>query len=38
MKLAFVTPWYGPDAPGGAEAMARSTTEHLVVAAYLWRY
>ena len=29
MKLAFVTPWYGPDAPGGAEAMARSTTEHL---------
>ncbi len=30
MKLAFVTPWYGPDAPGGAEALARSTAEHLV--------
>ena len=29
MKLAFVTPWYGPDAPGGAEALARSTAEHL---------
>jgi glycosyltransferase involved in cell wall biosynthesis len=29
MKLAFVTPWYGPDAPGGSEALARSTAEHL---------
>jgi glycosyltransferase involved in cell wall biosynthesis len=29
LKLAFVTPWYGADAPGGAEALARSTAEHL---------
>ncbi len=29
MKLAFVTPWYGPDAPGGAEALVRSTAEQL---------
>jgi glycosyltransferase involved in cell wall biosynthesis len=29
LKLAFVTPWYGPDAPGGAEALARGTAEHL---------
>ena len=21
--LAFVTPWYGPDIPGGAEALGR---------------
>jgi glycosyltransferase involved in cell wall biosynthesis len=29
VKLAFVTPWYGPDAPGGSEALARSTAEQL---------
>jgi len=29
LKLAFVTPWYGPEAPGGAEALARSTAECL---------
>lgn len=29
MKLAFVTPWYGPDTPGGAEALVRSTAEQL---------
>jgi glycosyltransferase involved in cell wall biosynthesis len=29
VKLAFVTPWYGPDAPGGAEALVRSTAEQL---------
>lgn len=28
-RLAFVTPWYGPDAPGGAEALARRTCEQL---------
>lgn len=28
-KLAFVTPWYGPDIPGGAEAEARRTVEKL---------
>lgn len=26
-KIAFVTPWYGPDAPGGAEAETRLTAE-----------
>lgn len=29
MKIAFVTPWYGPDIPGGAEAEVRRTAEHL---------
>lgn len=29
MKLAFVIPWYGIDIPGGAEAEARRTAEHL---------
>ena len=29
MKLAFVTPWYGPGIPGGAEAEARLTIEKL---------
>ncbi len=29
MKLAFVTPWYGPDVPGGSEAFVRSTAEQL---------
>ena len=31
-KIAFVTPWYGPDIPGGAEAEARQTAEHLAAA------
>ena len=26
-KIAFVTPWYGPGAPGGAEAQTRLTAE-----------
>jgi glycosyltransferase involved in cell wall biosynthesis len=29
MRLAFVTPWYGPDIPGGAETEVRRTAEHL---------
>ncbi|MEW5986483.1 MAG: glycosyltransferase family 4 protein [Chloroflexota bacterium] len=29
MKVAFVTPWYGPDLPGGAETEVRQTAEHL---------
>jgi glycosyltransferase involved in cell wall biosynthesis len=29
MKLGFVTPWYGPGIPGGAEAEVRRTAEHL---------
>jgi hypothetical protein len=29
MQLAFITPWYGPDIPGGAEAEVRRTAEHL---------
>ncbi len=28
-KIAFVTPWYGPDIPGGAEADACRTAENL---------
>ena len=28
-KLAFVTPWYGPDLPGGSEAETRRTVHHL---------
>lgn len=32
MKLVFVTPWYGQDIPGGAEAWTRRTVEHLHVA------
>lgn len=31
-RLAFVTPWYGHDAPGGAEALARRTCEQLCAA------
>ena len=34
MKLAFVTPWYGPDIPGGAESEARRTVQHLQQAGY----
>jgi len=30
IKIAFVTPWYGQDIPGGAEAEARRTAEHLL--------
>ena len=26
-KIAFVTPWYGPEAPGGAEVQTRLTAE-----------
>lgn len=29
LRLAFVTPWYGADIPGGAEAQARKTVERL---------
>ncbi len=29
IKAAFVTPWYGPDIPGGMEAETRQTAEHL---------
>lgn len=29
MKIAFVTPWYGQDIAGGAEAEVRRTAEHL---------
>lgn len=29
MKVTFVTPWYGPDIPGGMEAETRQTAEHL---------
>jgi hypothetical protein len=28
-KIAFVAPWYGPDIPGGSEAEARRTAQHL---------
>jgi glycosyltransferase involved in cell wall biosynthesis len=28
-KIAFVTPWFGPDIPGGSEAEARRTAQHL---------
>ncbi|MCA9958740.1 MAG: glycosyltransferase family 4 protein [Anaerolineales bacterium] len=34
MKLTFVTSWYGPDIPGGAEAEARRTIAHLQQAGY----
>lgn len=33
-KLAFVTPWYGPDIPGGAEALARATVQRLQQAGF----
>jgi glycosyltransferase involved in cell wall biosynthesis len=36
MKVAFVTPRYGPEVIGGAEAAARSLAEHLV-AETAWR-
>jgi glycosyltransferase involved in cell wall biosynthesis len=34
VKLAFVTPWYGKDIPGGAEAEVRRTAEHLRAAGF----
>ncbi len=34
MKIAFVTPWYGRDIPGGAEAEARRTAVHLAQAGF----
>ena len=34
MKIAFVTPWYGPNIPGGAESEARRTVQHLQQAGY----
>src|SRR5262245_19228556 len=33
-KLAFVIPWYGPEALGGAELECKKTAEHLVAAGY----
>jgi glycosyltransferase involved in cell wall biosynthesis len=32
MIVTFVAPWYGPDVPGGAEAVTRRTAEHLAEA------
>ena len=29
MKLGFVTPWYGDNIPGGAEAELRGIVKHL---------
>lgn len=34
MKIAFVTPWYGPDIPGGMEWLARRTAAQLLAAGY----
>ena len=34
MKIAFVTPWYGPDIPGGMESETRRTAVHLHRAGY----
>ncbi len=34
MKLAFVTPWYGRDIPGGAETEVRHVAEHLRAAGF----
>lgn len=34
MKLAFVTPWYGQDIPGGAEVETRRVAEHLSAAGF----
>ena len=34
MKIAFVTPWYGPDIPGGMESETRRTAAHLAAAGY----
>jgi glycosyltransferase involved in cell wall biosynthesis len=28
-KIAFITPWYGPNVPGGAEQATRGLVEHL---------
>lgn len=32
LRACFVTPWYGEDIPGGAEAEARATAQHLAAA------
>ncbi len=34
MKIAFVTPRYGPEVMGGAESAARQLAEHLVAAGF----
>lgn len=34
MKIAFVTPWYGADIPGGMESETRRTAAHLAAAGY----
>ena len=34
MKVAFVTPWYGADIPGGMESETRRTAAHLLEAGY----
>lgn len=34
MKIAFVTPWYGPNIPGGMELAARRTAAHLLEAGH----
>ncbi len=34
MKIAFVTPWYGPGIPGGMESETRRTAAHLLAAGY----
>lgn len=34
MKLAFIAPFYGPDASGGAEAECRQTAHHLAEAGH----
>lgn len=34
MKITFVTPWYGPGIPGGAEALAREVAQRLAAAGH----
>jgi glycosyltransferase involved in cell wall biosynthesis len=34
MKIAFVTPWYGPDIPGGMELLTRRTAAQLLAAGH----
>jgi glycosyltransferase involved in cell wall biosynthesis len=34
MKIAFVTPWYGTDIPGGMESETRRTAAHLAAAGF----
>lgn len=33
-RLTFVTPWFGPDIPGGMEAETRRTIAHLQAAGF----